>query len=804
MLKNNNEIKYNNLTIIKIASDYEIFHTLELHHRKNNEELKKDVYELFPIEKEEKEEIKCLVCKIVLKDKLNKTIKAIDLSNKIIDLDFDLFQSLDLFSLLLITNCTIFKSSHDIFSYSLELNKNSIQYKTNSLYFDKRINLNNYTLISTHFPDFKDNNNYYEKIIISNVEFKISKKIHIFSFKFNNEKFNEIVPYSIVCVNSVSEIKFKFLITNNLLNKVNLFINYNNQNSCCIDYCYYHISGQIIKKEVEININEQIYKINHYNSFDSINRIGFILINIPDNCFTEKIKAHKKKTNISCQLWFVEDKTNKNNNDFKNVQILDIDEAKQKDYKEYNLKQEKYKILVKFYDEIVKYKDSLNFSIEKIKTYINQINSEVSNQINEEISHLIDKEYNMDYSPNSADYLTYKMYINISLYHAINKIIKENAKEDDAIEKCHKFITDFLDLIKTLQSNKINLTYHQKIRIINCFSTFNCKYFNENHKRPRRLFIIDDTIYNTNSYKLALNFNKNIINNLTESSALTQGFLQLDSFILKNYCINEDEKFSYTLSNEPLIMMKNHLLSSYENFLFIDYENTYDENERKASQNPQNGITIINEKALFNCNKSEELSGANNALPISMEFFHEKDSHSKKNLKNLHIISPIYCIKNNEIIKLNEAEDGRFIESLISDNKFILELKDSAYQLGELMDIQYFIKDNFSLLHSKFKYLTEIMNIKIKKMDQNHNQDDLIQKGKESNILKRKWPEKFETVEDFQNAYLFNGKFVYPYSIPFHSYVYGQESEEISEAEKQYLKMYDSQIKKSKQAHYDN
>ena len=562
LLKNNNEIKYNNLTIIKIASDYEIFHTLELHHRKNNEELKKDVYELFPIEKEEKEEIKCLVCKIVLKDKLNKTIKAIDLSNKIIDLDFDLFQSLDLFSLLLITNCTIFKSSHDIFSYSLELNKNSIQYKTNSLYFDKRINLNNYTLISTHFPDFKDNNNYYEKIIISNVEFKISKKIHIFSFKFNNEKFNEIVPYSIVCVNSVSEIKFKFLITNNLLNKVNLFINYNNQNSCCIDYCYYHISGQIIKKEVEININEQIYKINHYNSFDSINRIGFILINIPDNCFTEKIKAHKKKTNISCQLWFVEDKTNKNNNDFKNVQILDIDEAKQKDYKEYNLKQEKYKILVKFYDEIVKYKDSLNFSIEKIKTYINQINSEVSNQINEEISHLIDKEYNMDYSPNSADYLTYKMYINISLYHAINKIIKENAKEDDAIEKCHKFITDFLDLIKTLQSNKINLTYHQKIRIINCFSTFNCKYFNENHKRPRRLFIIDDTIYNTNSYKLALNFNKNIINNLTESSALTQGFLQLDRFILKNYCINEDEKFSYTLSNEPLIMMKNHLLSS--------------------------------------------------------------------------------------------------------------------------------------------------------------------------------------------------------------------------------------------------
>ena len=802
-LLNRNEIEGNNLTIIKKASDYDIFHKLELDNQKNQEELKKDYYEILPIDKEEKEEIKCLVCKIVLKEQKDKIIKAIDLSNRIIDLDFDLFQSLDLFSLLLITNCTICKSNNDIFSYSLQLNKNSIQYNTNTLYFDKRISLNNYTLINVQFPDFKHDNNYYDKIIFSNIEFKISKKINIFSFRFDNEKYNEIVPYSLKCKNSISEIEFKFFITNNLLNKVNLFINYTNQNSCCVDYCYYHISEQITKNYIEININGKLYKINHFNSFDSMNRIGFILVNIPGNCYTEKIKYHTKKENISCQLWFVEDKTNNNNNDFEIVQILNIDDAKPKKYKKYNLKKN-YEIFEEFYDKIVKYKDSLKYNIENIKEYFTKINSKANNDIKKEISKLIDDEYNMDYNPDSIDYFTYKMYINLSLYHGMNKIITKSVSETEAIENCYKFIKSFLDLIKTLQFNKINLTYHQKIRIINCFSTFNCMYFNESSKRPRRLFIIDDSIFDTNSYKLALNFNKNIINNLTEKSALTPGFLQLDSFILKNYCIKDDDNCSYTLSNEPLIMMKNHLLSSYENFLFIDYENTYDENETKASQNPQNGITIINEKSLFDMNFSEELSGPNFALVISMEFFHEKDSHSKKNLKNLHIKSPIYCIKNNKIVKLNEAEDGRFIESFIGDNKFILELKHSYYQLGELMDIKYFINENFSQLHSKFKDLTAIMNNRIKKMIQNNNENDSIQNKKESNKLKKKWPEKFETVEDFKSAYLFNGNFVYPYSIPFHSFDYGQESEEISDAEKEYLKMYDYHIKKSREAHYDN
>ena len=121
-------------------------------------------------------------------------------------------------------------------------------------------------------------------------------------------------------------------------------------------------------------------------------------------------------------------------------------------------------------------------------------------------------------------------------------------------------------------------------------------------------------------------------------------------------------------------------------------------------------ITLINEKSLFNEKDSETLSGKDNALPISMEFFHEKDSHSKKNLKNLYTESPLYCYKDNQIDVLSEAEDGRFIESIIGENNFILELKNPKNKLGDLMKEEYFIGENFEQLFNKFKEIKENIN----------------------------------------------------------------------------------------------
>ena len=62
-------------------------------------------------------------------------------------------------------------------------------------------------------------------------------------------------------------------------------------------------------------------------------------------------------------------------------------------------------------------------------------------------------------------------------------------------------------------------------------------------KKTCKFYYIDEeNIKRNNSYYLVLNFNKNVINSLREKSILSQGFLQLDGYILKNYCIEEGKK----------------------------------------------------------------------------------------------------------------------------------------------------------------------------------------------------------------------------------------------------------------------
>jgi len=79
--------------------------------------------------------------------------------------------------------------------------------------------------------------------------------------------------------------------------------------------------------------------------------------------------------------------------------------------------------------------------------------------------------------------------------------------------------------------------------------------------------------------------------------------------------------------------MKHHLLSSYDEFLLIN-SLPGEKHKIKASFNKANRVILINE-LLFSSFNSDNFSGKDYALPISMEFFSWKTSHSKKNLKNL-------------------------------------------------------------------------------------------------------------------------------------------------------------------------
>ena len=86
----NNEIICDNLTIIKRITDYELFHSLET-------KIANDFYEINKIENNDEIFIKCLISKVIYKNPFDKEIKIIDAENRIIKIDNNLFDDLDLF-----------------------------------------------------------------------------------------------------------------------------------------------------------------------------------------------------------------------------------------------------------------------------------------------------------------------------------------------------------------------------------------------------------------------------------------------------------------------------------------------------------------------------------------------------------------------------------------------------------------------------------------------------------------------------------------------------------------------------------
>ena len=75
------------------------------------------------------------------------------------------------------------------------------------------------------------------------------------------------------------------------------------------------------------------------------------------------------------------------------------------------------------------------------------------------------------------------------------------------------------------------------------------------------------------------------------------------------------DSYSFTLSLEPLIITKKHLLSSYDDFIFTYKEKSKDNQLTLAFQCIKNDVTAINEYSLFplndNCD-SKELCGSPN------------------------------------------------------------------------------------------------------------------------------------------------------------------------------------------------
>ena len=756
------------------------------------------------------------------KEKNNKTIDNIQ----------------DVYTIIFIKN--YYKLIIEDSNYILEFNDNTYVFIIENSFCDSI--LNNISVLNFNFLDFIDNgNNYFSQIRFSetnnNFSFEITKKSEcvILFTKFNLIKNYYSFTIKLISQNNKEIRIFQITIYFGLLNTINCLINYVDTEAYGCEYFYYNFNYDLPKFQ-EININGKNYSFEITDDFNSKSRKRFIILNYIG---IENLKNYKDKIEKKNDENKTKGSKNNNNekisdnriynisdflNDYEVIPKINInmsflfiffhEKDKNKllgvyDINEINnfndlektiyIPKEEYKIFSNFFKTMSKKNldiESKNICLKTLEKYKDDIEIEQSV-----------KNDNFDFS--FISYENYITYINICLFYYYNKTSDKDGLIEDFEEKFNSLINS-------------NLCYSDRIRIMR----FICNEYLRISEENRVIHLIFlDQLLDDNSYKIAIKYNKQMINELEENSQLFIPFLQLDSYILYNY---KNESYSYTLSLEPLILTKKHLLLSYDDFIFTCKEKSGENEMTLAFQCTRNDVTAINEYTLFptnnNCD-SKSLRGKDNAVPISTNLLHERNGHSKKDKKNKRNPTPLSFYKENDIIKIDKkyqkidklkgikkGEAGRLVEYFINykNENLITELIKN-HTLGKIMNnVKLFTSNTFEELAK------EIANKKSKKSfsffglftNETFNKNEIPKDTFEIDVDNKKQKTEgeeppVESLEYYEKYYLFPGKiFVYPYSIPV-DYVSADEKEkDISEGRKRYLEKYQDAIIQGRKRHY--
>ena len=348
----------------------------------------------------------------------------------------------------------------------------------------------------------------------------------------------------------------------------------------------------------EININNIKKPIFIYDYFGSSNRIRINILNIPyQNEYDENI-INKGNSLLICETFHKIDES-------KIFGIFNITEIEFSIPKIFDNEKLDF-----YYDKFGNFIDYLNYSNIDYNNIIEEFIRKYEN-----IEVYLKEEINKYYYNEKINKSQFKTRIGILLSSFFYSIKKYNRYEAwNRIIYIFNSINNF--------KNKINL--NEFLRLF----TFLLNRFKE---RKNDYYInFFSNLEKDSPYLLAKEFNINEIINLNEKSRLFLAYLQMDSYILHNYLLNEEK--SYSLSIEPLFIIKYHLKENYEDFFFIEYYN----NKELASHYINERITVINESNLF----KKDIHSINNlkekkniAFAISMEFRDEKNSHQKKILE---------------------------------------------------------------------------------------------------------------------------------------------------------------------------
>ena len=585
-------------------------------------------------------------------------------------------------------------------------NKDDSYYSNHELYFSNKLALNFYTVIQFIFIDFKGpNRNYYNEISIENTSFTNKINNNKVEIVYNKVLYlnNKLIPVSISLIKDVfNKVSFYAKVLHGLLNKINVFVNYANNSSYYFEYLYYYFEEpkNFLDQTKIIKCGEDNYKITAYDNFDSNNRIRFNILNIPvQNDCIEHIKNCQSNSFFICGAF-------KNNGKSNIYGIFDI--------------------------KNIIFNMSMKTQLNDIDLYyynVGWIYDKLKNNIFEDDAVLEFLKENENIFK-EINYKTFSCTLNI-----FNEITDSELKARFGILICYHFkqiidkkkirklkaFRDIQNAIMKIELVKKELTNSQILRIFSYLLRAKIYFHNETE------ILLLSKEKDNSAYLLAQNFILEEIDNINEFSRLFQGYLQMDSYIMYNY---KKESNSYSLSIEPIFIVKHHLKSNYEGFFLLEELN----DNILGWAEPYENVTIINEQYLFEKYKYKDPSNIQNesdlkdcAFGISIVLRHENNSHKKKNLNNCYIISPIYYCDNGEAIELKKeiskkdgGEDGNIIECLIIKNQETIISLARDFIYGELLDFKLFIQKDFTEL------MKRIDDIKNKKLSESYNKKENI------------------------------------------------------------------------------
>ena len=582
-----------------------------------------------------------------------------------------------------------------------EYNDNSFYYYSGEeLYFSNKLKMNLFSIIRVYFIDFiNEKKNYYKEISIDNknpIKIKSNKLEIIFNHSININ--NKLMPLEISLIkDELQKESFYVKIVQGLLNNINALVNYADKSSYYFEYLYFYFKEpeNMLEQTQTIKCGQNNYTITAFDNFNSNNRIRFNILNIPvqKDC-EEYIKnkfsnSHQLKFSNSILICETEygDKQRNIYGIFDIMEILSYRNVRlimrNIDYNSY------YYIVGGIYDELKNNKIEDENAVEFLNKYEN-IFTNLNNSLFLYCLSFGKEIKNIEFKVRTGILICYylKMTLNKKVFRKI------------------LILRDIQHVIHKIELIKDQFTNSQILRIFSYLLRAKIEYNMETE------ILLLSKENEDSAYLLAQKFILEEIDNINEFSKLFQGYLQMDSYILYNYKINTK---SYSLSIEPIYILKNHLKSNYEGFLMLEEVN----DNILGWNEPLENILVINEKYLFEKSKFKEPSHIQNETDLKNAAFGisivlRQKNNSKKNLNNKYINSPLYyCedgiainIKNN-ISNLKGGEDGIIIESLITKDQktFISLAKDFIY--GELLDFRLFVQKDFSELMNKINSIKQ-------------------------------------------------------------------------------------------------